>query len=105
MGEWRVKDGELFADAGDGPKLICDEPAFANGEASVEVFFPDAHSGNASMIVKVDQPGVGADKWNGYEVGLEAPNGVLMLGRHRNNWEPIQRGACELPINRWVKLT
>src|SRR5437016_3489722 len=50
-GEWLVKDGELFAGAGDGPKLICDEAAFSTGEASVEVLFPDARGGNASMIV------------------------------------------------------
>src|SRR4030081_3780225 len=37
-GDWRVKDGELWASAGDGPKLISDEPAFSTGEASVEVF-------------------------------------------------------------------
>src|SRR3954452_20719903 len=40
-GNWQVKDGQLFAGAGDGPKLICDEPAFSDGEVSVDVFFPD----------------------------------------------------------------
>src|SRR5258708_40195260 len=98
-GTWPVKDGELLAGAGEGPKLIWDEPAFATGEVSVDVFFPEKQNGNAALIVKVDQPGVGADKWIGYEIGLDAPSGVVLLGRHRNNWEPIKTVPCALPLN------
>src|SRR3954452_8239933 len=31
-GRWEPRDGELSAEAGAGPKLIVDEPAFAVGE-------------------------------------------------------------------------
>ena len=104
-GHWQVKDGQLLAGAGEGPKLICDEPAFSTGEVSVDLFFPEKQNGNAALIVKVDQPGAGADKWIGYEIGLDAPSGVLLLGRHRNNWEPIKTVSCPLPLNQWINLT
>ena len=40
-GSWQVRDGELWAGGGPGPKLISDLPAFAVGEVGVEVFLPD----------------------------------------------------------------
>ncbi|MBI5383535.1 MAG: DUF1080 domain-containing protein [Verrucomicrobia bacterium] len=103
-GRWLPKDGELHAAGGDGPKLLSDAPAFAEGEASVEVWFPEQKGGNAGLIVKVSQPGPGADRFTGYEVALETA-GRLVLGRHRQNWEPIRNVPCEVPIKQWIKLT
>src|SRR5438552_10267326 len=40
-GHWVVHGGELWADGGDGPKLISDQPAFAAGDVRVQVLFPD----------------------------------------------------------------
>ncbi|MDB5331081.1 MAG: putative alpha-L-arabinofuranosidase [Phycisphaerales bacterium] len=104
-GDWQAKDGQLLAGAGDGPKLISDEPAFSTGEVSVDVLFPDKQNGNAALIMKVDRPRAGADDWIGYEIGLDAPSGTLLLGRHRNNWEPIRTVPCPLPLNQWITLT
>ncbi len=103
-GRWAPKDGELHAAAGDGPKLVSDTPAFREGEVSVEVYFPEQKGGNAGLIVKVSQPGPGADRFTGYEVALETA-GRLVLGRHRQNWEPIRNVPCEVPIKQWIKLT
>lgn len=103
-GRWMPKDGELHAAAGDGPKLMSDTPRFTEGEASVEVLFTEQKGGNAGMIVKLGQPGIGADRFTGYEVSLETA-GRLVLGRHRQNWEPIRSVPCEVPLNQWIKLT
>ncbi len=103
-GRWVPKDGELDAAGGDGSKLLCDAPSFAEGEASVEVYFAEKKSGNAGLIVKVSQAGPGADRFTGYEVALET-TGRLVLGRHRQNWEPIRNMPCAVPINQWIKLT
>lgn len=103
-GRWVPQDGELHAAAGDGPKLLCDVPAFADGEASVEVWFPEPGGGNAGMIVRVSEPGSGADRFAGYEVALETA-GRLVLGRHRQNWEPIRTVPCAVPVRQWIKLT
>ncbi|HEX5269685.1 MAG TPA: family 16 glycoside hydrolase, partial [Gemmataceae bacterium] len=103
-GRWSLDDGELRARAGEGPKLVSDHAAFADGEAGVEVFFADRKAGNAGLIVRVNRPGAGADKFNGYEVSLDPGQGVLRLGRHRQNWEPIKDVPCEVPAGRWIPL-
>jgi hypothetical protein len=104
-GRWTLAGGELRGGAGDGPKLVSDQPAFADGEAGVEVFFPDRTAGNAGLIVRVHKPGAGADNFDGYEVALNPERGVLVLGRHRHNWEHIKDTPCDVPAGRWLPLT
>ncbi len=104
-GTWHVRDGELIAAGGDGPKLVSDQPAFERGEVGVEIQFADRAAGNAGLIVKVDQAGVGADNFDGYEISLDAAAGVLRLGRHRHNWEPIRDTPCDVPVGTWISLT
>lgn len=102
-GQWRVEDGVLWAAGGDGPKLISDEPALAADEVGVEVFLPGHKGGNAGLIVRVTEPGTGADKFTGYEVTLES-GGRLVLGRHRPNWEAIRNIPCEARPDEWIPL-
>ena len=102
-GTWRINDGLLWAGAGDGPKLVANEPLVGDGEIGVDVFLPEPGGGNAGLIVKVSDPAVGADKFTGYEVALESA-GRLVLGRHRQNWEPIRTLPCEAQANQWVSL-
>jgi alpha-L-arabinofuranosidase len=103
-GRWAVEDGELRAGGGEGPKLVSEQPAFAEGEAGVEVFFTDRKAGNAGLIVKVGKAGPGADNFDGYEVSLDPQLGVLRLGRHRHNWEHIKDTPCDVPTGRWIAL-
>jgi alpha-L-arabinofuranosidase len=102
-GRWVAKDGAVRAEGGDGPMLISDEPAFEAGEVGVEMLLPGRKGGNAGLIVKVNEPGVGADKFTGYEIALDS-TGHLVLGRHRQNWEPIRNIPCEVPADRWIRL-
>ncbi len=102
-GGWLANEGALWAEAGDGPKLISNAPALAEGEVGVEVLLPASQAGNAGLIVKVSQPGIGADKFTGYEIALDS-TGRLVLGRHRQNWEPIRTVPCEVPTNQWIPL-
>jgi alpha-L-arabinofuranosidase len=105
-GAWRVEEGgSLQAAAGDGPLLVAEQPAFADGEVSVELWFPDPGAGNAGLAVRVSNPGVGADRFTGYEVSLDPGRQVLRLGRHRQNWEPIRDVACAVPVKEWIALT
>jgi hypothetical protein len=103
-GEWQAANGKLSAAAGEGPKLIVDGHSFRAGDVSVEILFSDKQPGNAGLILDVDQPGIGADRFVGYEVSLD-PAGSLVLGRHRNNWEPIKNVPCPVPPNQWIKLS
>jgi Domain of Unknown Function (DUF1080)/Alpha-L-arabinofuranosidase C-terminal domain len=104
LGRWTPRKGELLADGGDGPKLVCNEPAFSEGEASVELMFLEKKPGNAGLIVKVSRPGKGADQFTGYEIALDS-DGHLVLGRHRQNWEPIRSVPCDVPVNQWIALS
>ena len=90
-GQWLVDDGAVRIDAADGPKLISERAPFTDGQVGVEVRFGDRRGQNAGLIVRVDQPGVGADRFVGYEVSLEPARQTLWLARHRNNFEPIKR--------------
>ena len=102
-GRWVANDGEVWAEGGDGPKLIGDEPAFATGEVGVEMLLPERKGGNAGLVVKVSEAGVGADKFTGYEVALDT-TGHLVLGRHRQNWESIRNIPWEVPADEWIRL-
>ena len=82
-GKWTIeKDGSIQVLGSDGAKIVCDGPAFSEGEASVDVWLTESAGGNGGFILKVSDPAKGADLFNGYEVSLERP-GILVLGRHR----------------------
>ena len=55
--------------------------------------------------MKVNDPGVGADRFRGYEVSLDPSRQLLTFGRHRDNWEPIRDVPCEVPVGRWIDLS
>jgi len=103
-GTWSIRDGTLSAGGGDGPKLVSEHLAFADGEVGIEVLLPDRRSGNAGLIVKVSRPGLGADNFDGYEVSLDAAANILRLGCHRHDWELINDTPCAVPVNRWISL-
>jgi hypothetical protein len=103
-GHWLVVDGTVRIRAGDGPKLVSDRAAFKDGAIGVELRFADRDAGNAGLIVRVDQPGVGPNRFIGYEVSLDAGRQRLLLARHRKNFEPIEDVPCEVPVDRWVPL-
>ncbi len=104
-GTWQVRNGEVIAGAGEGPKLVYDRATVGNGVVSVEILFPDKNAGNAGLILKVDRPGAGADLFTGYEIALHADAQELLLGRHRQNWEFIKSIPCVVPVNEWIRLS
>ena len=103
-GRWMVRDGVLTVNGLDGPKLVHEGGAFEDGAVGVEVLFADRQGGNAGLIVRVSQPGKGADSFSGYEVSLDAARQTLRLGRHRHNFEPIKDVRCEVAVGRWIPL-
>jgi hypothetical protein len=103
-GSWIAGQGVMRADGGDGPKLVSDYPAFADGATGVEIFFADRKGENAGLIVRVDKPGIGADSFIGYEVSLDPARQTLRLGRHRNNYELIRDAKCQVSVGRWIPL-
>ncbi len=104
-GTWTVDGETLRAAAGDGPKLIADRAAVATGEVTVQLRFADKRPGLAGLIVKVGEPGVGADRFRGYEISLDPNRQLLGVGRHRQNWEHIRDVACAVPVDQWIELS
>ena len=104
-GLWTLADdGSVQGVGSDGSKIVWDGSALSAGEVSVDVMLTQAAGGNGGLILKVSDAGKGSDAFTGYEVSLERP-GFLVLGRHRQNWEPIRRVPCDVPVNEWIKLT
>jgi len=103
-GDWQPAGAGAKVGAGPGPKLVANDVVLDAGQASVDVLFSDQQAGNAGLILKINQARAGADRFIGYEVSLES-RGVLVLGRHRNNWEPIRSVPCRTPLNQWIRLS
>ena len=103
-GSWTLtSDGDLQGIGSDGSKIAWNGPPISNGKVSVDVRLTEASGGNGGLILKVQDAGNGPDAFTGYEISLERP-GFLVLGRHRQNWEPIRRVPCDVPVNEWIKL-
>jgi alpha-L-arabinofuranosidase len=56
------------------------------------------------LVVKVQEPGVGANHFIGYVVALSADPPFLRLGRHRHNWEPLREVPCPVTPDKWIAL-
>ncbi len=103
-GQWVISDGALRISGLDGPKLISDHKAFQDGAVGVDVLFSQRKGENAGLIVRVAEPGLGADNFIGYEVSLDAARQRLRLGRHRRNFEPIKDVPYDVAVGRWIPL-
>ncbi len=102
--EFSADDMELWSNACDGPKMVFQNTVLSQGELSVEVWIPDVSEGNAGVMIQVSELGVGADRWTGYEIALDAAAQNILFGKHEQNFTPIQRIPCSIPIKRWVQL-
>jgi len=104
-GRWLVQRGIVAVEAGPGPLLLADGQNVAAGdEVGVELFLPGKARGVAGLVVKLREPGVGADAFIGYEVALSSEPQFLRLGRHRHNFELTEDVPCSVPSDRWIKL-
>ena len=103
-GTWMVDGDQLKGSAGDGPRLVAAMEPFADGEAGVDVLFPDAAPGNAGLIVRASNAQSGADSFDGYEVSLDCAAQIVRLGRHRHDWQHFSDTHCEIPVGKWIAL-
>lgn len=111
-GQWTVRDGEVLGGGGPGPKLVHEGPAFADGEAGVDVYLPAGEGGtggriaNAGLIVRVGpKAAAGADNFAGYEVSIDVGRRRLLVGRHRQNYKALGEADCDVAPDKWVSLS
>jgi len=103
-GLWKASRGVLSLAADFGAKAVRDEPIVGDGTVHCDVRLKDDKGYNASLILRVSDPRLGADSWIGYEVGLSARDRHLMLGRHRNDFHELKRVPAEIQAGRWHRL-
>jgi alpha-L-arabinofuranosidase len=103
-GRWSVKDGVCSVKADPGAKLLRNKPTFSNGTVECDVQLTDDHGDNAGLLVRVQQPHVGADAFLGYEISLSAKRGSVLLGRHRNDWKLLKEVPAAIKSGRWHRL-
>jgi hypothetical protein len=104
-GQWRVEGGELHFQGSQGDKLMSELAPFGDGEVGVEIFMADRNWSNVGLVTRMANAGPGTDHFDGYEIALNAAKQSLLLGRHRQNWEPIKETPCEVPVGQWLSLT
>jgi hypothetical protein len=102
-GTWLVTNDVLFSANGVGPTLIDESVNQSQGDLDVQLEFQSNEGGDAGFIFQVSQPGVGANAFTGYEVSV-SPAGYVVLGRHRQDWEPISQVSCSVPLGQWINL-
>ncbi|MEO7717366.1 MAG: family 16 glycoside hydrolase [Capsulimonas sp.] len=85
-----------------GGKLVCDEPGFADG--SVEADVKIGGGDNAGLLVRVQNPGVGADEFDGYEISLSGNGRQVILGKHHHDWKLLTTAAVSATAGQWSHL-
>jgi hypothetical protein len=91
-GTWAVQSGEYSTEVGNGVKSIANGTNFTDFtyEADVKVSSGTSNT-NAGLLFRATSPGVGADAYRGYYVGLSASGDYIQLGKASNNWAEISK--------------
>jgi alpha-L-arabinofuranosidase len=101
-GNWSVSSSVLSVEADDGSKLLH-HSSFSDGSVEVEIKF-NATRESAALILRVNNPGIGADNWDGYEIGLNAITHEIILGKHQHNWQPLGNTPVDFNPDDWTRL-
>lgn len=106
-GDWKIVEtpvdgsngARVFGRGDSGSRLTFADPAWATakrGEIELSVRFPVAKPGFSGLCFKISDSGVGADAFNGYEIGFDPSAGLVNLGEHRQNYRRLQ--LVETPL-------
>ena len=102
--DWSLTSGMAQLITTQHGKLIYTVQKLTNASVEMDVRIDNINS-IAGFIVNVSNAANGADAFNGYEVALNGQKGVLVLGKHQQNWQPISETTTTFnPIGQWNKL-
>lgn len=102
-GNWTSKSDEIHVDGGDGPQLVLASPVVLDGTVEARVR-AEGGEGNAALMVRVSNVGLGADNFDGYEIGMRAGSGQLILGRHRHDFHLLSEVPAPVGPREWHRL-
>lgn len=103
-GTWVPNGDGVAVRAGDGPKLVREMPPMTDGTVETEVEVSNDMGDNAGLLVRVSNPGVGADNFDGYEISLGANRRQLVLGKHRHDFHRLAAVPAPIVPGRWQRL-
>ncbi len=103
-GQWQLNNGELHVVPDSGAKLIYPTFQVDNGVVSGDINLADSAGTNGALLVRVSDPHVGADNWNGYEIAISASGQNLTLHRHHNNWKLLKSVPARIAPGSWVHV-
>lgn len=102
--DWSLTSGMAQLVTTQHGKLIYTSRQVSGGTVEVEVRMDNINA-IAGFILNVTNAANGADAFNGYEVALNAQKGVLVLGKHQQNWQPIAEITTAFnPLGQWNKI-
>jgi alpha-L-arabinofuranosidase len=102
-GAWKVTDGILSVKAGQGYKLMRENPVLKDGSVEADFKFP-RNGQNAGFIVRVSNEKPGMDDFDGYEISLTPGRQILVLGKHVQNFKLLKEAKISLDKNDWTHL-
>ena len=106
-GAWQVDGARVVARGDSGSRLTFAESAWSTakrGEIELSIRFPAAKAGFSGLCFKISDSGVGADAFNGYEIGFDPSAGLLNLGEHRKNYNRLQLIETPIPVGKAFRL-
>jgi len=102
-GEWTAVDGGIEVKAGEGDKLIRENPIIKNGSVEADIKF-NGRGDNAGFIVRVAREQAGLDDFDGYEISLNPGRQTLVLGKHVHNFKLLKEAKVSFDKNAWTHL-
>lgn len=88
-GNWSVRNNEIWATSHPGAKLVYNEKEIITGAVETDIKF-NGGGDNAGLLLRVSQPGDGADNFYGYEISLASNGEKIVIGKHKKNFEHIK---------------
>ncbi len=100
-GFWTPQKDGVIADAFPGAKLVYEHADIEKGSVEVELRMKGTAANNAGLLVRVNNPGKGADRFDGYEVSLASDGAKVMFGKHCQNWQPLKEVFVHCSPDEW----
>lgn len=101
-GSWTVSGG-VYSQAGGsaGPKALVGSTGWTDATVTTDLRLDS--SGQAGVLLRTSNPGVGVDSHTGYYVGIET-TGNLFIGRQNYNWTGLSSTPATVTAGVWYHL-
>lgn len=103
-GVWLANGALLNALPSPGAQFVYERQPAEIDAVEVELKFNTTQGANAGLVVRLNNPGNGADNFDGYEISLATDGRRIIFGKHEHNWQPIRDVAVEVDPLAWNRL-